>query len=191
MGNLDLPGHYQRRIKQLIYEYNRPFPGPYYYSRFLRGRREAKIADLGSGPICTLGSLWSGVDITIYASDLRAEVYKKLLKDVACEPLVPVEYQDMENLTYPDNFFDLVHCVNALDHTEDAQKALGEMKRVCKPGGYIYLRHSHNQKSAHGGKGHYWDAKINGFVNQDMHVPLPDFITTDDGYFIISIKRKR
>lgn len=185
-------GHYRRKLKNLIYEYNRLFPGPYYFNQFLSHKhiKEAKIADLGSGPVCILGTLWSGINITIYASDILQPEYIKALEKENCKLITPIEYQDMENLTYPDEFFDVVHCVNALDHTKDAQKALDEMRRVCKVGGYIYLRHAHNQKRAHHGNGHYWDAKVNGFFNGKDLVTLSGFRTTDDGYFIVSILRK-
>lgn len=193
MENIDpnLPDHYRRKFKQLVSEYNKPFPLPYYFARFIRGKKSIKIAELGSGPVCTLGNVWGDVEIEIHASDLRQPSYKKLQEKERCKLLIPIEYQDMEILTYPDNFFDVVHCVNALDHTNDAQKALDEMKRVCKKGGYIYLRHVHNQKSAHHGNGHYWDARVDGFYNRKIRIPLDDFITTDDGYFIVSIFKKR
>lgn len=182
--------HYEKRIKKLIHEYNRPFPGPYYFARFLRRKNEAKIADIGSGPICILGNLWSGVKLTIYASDINQPEYAKMLEEENCKLVTPVEYQDMESLTYPDEFFDVVHCANALDHTKDAQKALDEMKRVCKKGGYIYLRHLHNQKKVNGGRGHFWDAKKNGFFNGKSLVTLDGFLTADDGFFIVSIMKK-
>jgi ubiquinone/menaquinone biosynthesis C-methylase UbiE len=96
----------------------------------------------------------------------------------------------MEELTYEDNSFDLVHCVNALDHTSNAQKALDEMKRICKPNGYIYLRHTRNQKRAHHGNGHYWDAKLEGFFSDTEVITFDGFTTTDDGHNIVSIYRK-
>lgn len=182
--------HYRRRIKELIEEYNKLFPAPYYFERFLKKKTEVKIADLGSGPICTLGNLWGNVKIKIYASDILAPQYSKLIEEQNCKLITPVEYQDMENLTYPDEFFDLVHCVNALDHTKDVQKALNEMKRVCKIGGYIYLRHGHNQKTVNGGRGHLWDAKKEGFFNGTSWVGLDGFHTSDDGYFLVSIMKK-
>lgn len=182
--------HYRRRIKELIEEYNKPFPAPYYFERFLKKKTEVKIADLGSGPICTLGNMWGGVKVTIYASDILQPEYTKILQELNCKLITPVEYQDMENLTYPDEFFDLVHCVNALDHTKDVQKALNEMKRVCKPGGYIYLRHGHNQKKVNSGRGHYWNAGKMGFSNDESLVTLDGFHTTDDGYFLVSILKK-
>lgn len=179
-------------MQGLIEEYNRIFPAPYYFSQIFSHKHisEAKIADLGSGPVCTLGSLWGNVKLTIVASDILAEEYTQAATDLGCKLLIPIEYQNMESLTYLDNSFDLVHCVNALDHTPDIEKALGEMLRICKPNGYIYLRHAHNQKSAHHGNGHYWDAKGNFFTNGQKTVTLDGFNTVDDGYYIVSIKRK-
>lgn len=184
--------HYRRRLKSLIYEYNRIFAGPYYFSQFFTHKhiKEAKVADLGSGPVCTLGTLWGSIDIQIRASDILAPAYLKALKEIGCTLLTPLEYQDMESLTYKDNTFDLVHCVNALDHTRNVKKALTEMKRVCKPNGYIYLRHTRSQKRAHHGNGHYWDARIDGFFGDNEIVTLSDFVTTDDGHNIVSIYQK-
>lgn len=182
--------HYRRRIKDFIDIYNKPFPGPYYFQRFLKGKTEAKISDLGSGPVCTLGNIWASVKIKIYASDILAPEYNKLIEEQNCKLITPIEYQDMENLTYPDNFFDIVHCVNALDHTKDAKKAIDEMKRVCKPGGYVYLRHGHNQKKIHGGRGHHWDANGNKLYSDNAVVTLDGFHTADDGYFLVSIFKK-
>lgn len=79
--------------------------------------------------------IWGKVNLKIYASDILANEYAKLTHEVL---RTPIEYQDMENLTYLDESFDVVHCVNALDHTKNAQKALSEMKRICKTGGYIF-----------------------------------------------------
>lgn len=182
--------HYEKRIKELIRQYNRFFPGPYYFARFLRNKKEVKIADLGSGPVCILGNMWSGVELKIYASDINQPEYAKMVEKENVKLITPIEYQDMENLTYPDGFFDVVHGANALDHTKDAKKALSEMKRVCKKGGYIYLRHLHRQKTVNRGNGHYWDAGKAGFSNGTSLVTLDGFLTSDDGFFIISIMKK-
>lgn len=187
----DVPEHYRRRIKQLLHEYNRPFAGPYYFARLLRGKSTAKIADLGAGPVCTLGNIWGGTNISIIASDMRADAYLKLIKGEKATLLTPLEYQDMENLTYEDESFDVVHCVNALDHTPDAQAALAQMKRICKVGGYIYLRHAHDQLSAHRGRGHFWDVKAGGITNGSQTIKLDGWKTTDDGDFVVSIFYKR
>ena len=42
-----------------------------------------------------------------------------------------------ERLPYPDAAFDLVTCLDVLEHVEDAEAVLREMKRVLKPGGTV------------------------------------------------------
>jgi len=46
-----------------------------------------------------------------------------------------------EDLQFPDNSFDVVFCVNVLDHikAKKVEKALTEMKRVLKPHGFLVL----------------------------------------------------
>jgi SAM-dependent methyltransferase len=80
----------------------------------------------------------------------------------------------MEKLTYEDNFFDIVHCLNALDHTRDALTAVKEMIRVCKPGGYVYIDCHLDQLDT--GHLHYWNAKEDGtLTNYKETFDLKDF----------------
>jgi len=181
--------HYKKNVGFLVRDYNKVFPLPYYFHDIFYGKGDYKIADLGSGPVCTLGGKKAGNKITIYASDINAKEYKELTDAIGDELLIPIEYQDMENLTYPDEMFDVVHCVNALDHTKDVRKALSEMKRVCKKGGLIYLRHSPNQKNYLGGE-HQWNVTEEGFNNGIELVKLDGFKTGTDGFMIISLMYK-
>ena len=109
---------------------------------FIKGKKKVRIADLGSGPISLIGNYLEGVEIEVVASDILANYYKRILKDLGLKPANGiVKRQDMTRLTYPSNSFDIVYCANALDHSLDPYKALKEMVRVCKPGGWIYLFH--------------------------------------------------
>ena len=47
---------------------------------------------------------------------------------------------DILSLPFEDGFFDMAHCHNVLMHIPDTQAALGEVKRVLKPGGIIGCR---------------------------------------------------
>ena len=101
-----------------------------------------RIADLGAGNAESM--------IEVVASDKNA---------IAAE-----DREDMEKLTYGDESFDMVHCRNALDHTKDALAAVKEMIRICKPGGWVYIKCWLDQKSTKGH--HYWSAKDDGiFTN--------------------------
>jgi ubiquinone/menaquinone biosynthesis C-methylase UbiE len=46
--------------------------------------------------------------------------------------------EDASNLTCKDNQFDLVISQNVFHHVPDWRKAVGEIHRVLKPGGYLF-----------------------------------------------------
>jgi hypothetical protein len=105
-----------------------------------------RILNIGSGPV--EHGKYPGIDIA--CCDRRGHAGAII--------------EDMENLTYPDKFFDLVVCINALDHTKDAQRAVYELIRVSK--GWVYIDCAMIQKTA-SGKGHYWDMIEDGTMKKD------------------------
>jgi len=158
----------QGRIKR----YNQPLPLIDYLMPYVGDKKEIKIADIGSGPFSTIGSYLQGVDLKIYHSDKRDFV--DFWKERNITPIVSIEVQNMEHMTYPDNFFDIVHCANALDHTKDAYKAVEEMIRICKPGGWVYIICNLDQLSVAGK--HFWNAKQDGiFSNGTVMFDLKNF----------------
>jgi len=46
---------------------------------------------------------------------------------------------DVHDLPFEDNSVDAVICMNVLEHVEEPQKAVKEIYRVLKPGGYAYF----------------------------------------------------
>ena len=128
-------------------------------------KKEVKIANLGAGAINTIGNKRDGVKVEIVASDFLANEYNQIWKELNIQSPVPIGQQDMTHLTYKDNEFDIVYCVNALDHCSDPRKALEEMIRVCKPDGYVYLWHHAHEGRRLGYTGlHKWnlDSTDNG-----------------------------
>ena len=124
--------------------FNSKFNLPEYFRPMIGDKKEVSIVDLGCGVVSTTGSLWGGVRVHLYPCDIWADEYVELYKYWKIKQVIPIEKQDMENLTYKDESFDIVHCTNALDHCVDPFKALQEMYRVCRAGGWIYLRHHPN-----------------------------------------------
>ena len=47
---------------------------------------------------------------------------------------------DVHDLEFADNYFDVVHAHQVLQHVHDPVRALREMVRVCKPGGTVAVR---------------------------------------------------
>jgi ubiquinone/menaquinone biosynthesis C-methylase UbiE len=44
-----------------------------------------------------------------------------------------------ESIPFPDGYFDIVTCLNALDHVEDFRKTVAEIKRVTRAGGLFLV----------------------------------------------------
>lgn len=150
---------YRQRFKQKEELYNKHSPLLDYFIPMIGDQHRIVIGEMGSGPINTIGTYVAGKDIEIVASDWFQVEYQKFWERSGKTPIIPIEYQNMERLTYPDESFDIVHCANAIDHTVNADLALKEFIRVCKPGGYVYLRHHLNQRSLHA-REHRWDIRM-------------------------------
>ena len=166
------------RSKPLVDNFNKAVPLIDELLPFIGDKKEVKIADIGSGPVSSIGSYLPGVKVKVYPSDVQDftewwETRRNWWK-VNVKPFLPVERQDMEKLTYPNDFFDIVWCHNALDHTRNAKEAVKEMIRVCKTGGWICIICSLDQLST--GYLHYWNAKQDGtFTNGSESFDLKDF----------------
>ena len=96
-----------------------------------RGRR---VLDVGCGP---RGSLeWCAIAAERVGLDPLADGYRKLgvqrhAMTYCCAPA--------EAIPFPDEYFDVVICINALDHVDDVARATAEMCRVLAPGGLLLL----------------------------------------------------
>ena len=171
--------HYKKTLAHKSKAFNRVFPLYDYFKPMIGDKKEVSIADLGAGMFSTTGSIWPKTVVFIYNSDCLADEYMEVLKEQHIAPKFPVEKQIMEHLTYEDNFFDIVHCVNALDHVENPYRAIEEMYRVCKPGGWIYMRHYYNTASKQKYRGmHHWNITMT--INYDC------IFMSKEKYFLLS-----
>lgn len=56
-----------------------------------------------------------------------------------CSPLAQVR-MDVTDIPYPDNTFDVILCSHVLQYVDDDRKAMKELLRVLKPGGWAILQ---------------------------------------------------
>jgi SAM-dependent methyltransferase len=50
-----------------------------------------------------------------------------------------VEVGRLEELPWESDTFDLITCLDVIEHTADDRRTLGELRRVCKPGGWLLV----------------------------------------------------
>jgi SAM-dependent methyltransferase len=94
----------------------------------------ARVLDAGCGSGRTLQEL----------ADYGAEVFGIELDPEAADVARSRDNGDvrigrLEELPYEDGFFDLITCLDVVEHTPDDRVALGELRRVCKPGGWLLV----------------------------------------------------
>jgi 2-polyprenyl-3-methyl-5-hydroxy-6-metoxy-1,4-benzoquinol methylase len=96
--------------------------------------RDKNVLDIGCGP---RGSLeWAHMARRRVGLDPLADEYQKLGADKHA-----MEYSNSpsEIIPFDDGTFDIVTCLNALDHVDDFDKTVAEIKRVTRPGGMFLL----------------------------------------------------
>jgi ubiquinone/menaquinone biosynthesis C-methylase UbiE len=95
---------------------------------------DARILDVGCGPTCT-GQLFK-VGFKTYLDPLMDSYLNTYPEKLPEGEKISSAAEDIPK---PDEDFDAVLCVNALDHMIDPDKALAEMSRVLKKDGVFLL----------------------------------------------------
>jgi SAM-dependent methyltransferase len=93
-----------------------------------------RVLDIGCGP---RGSLdWADMTAQRVGIDPLVPAYLKLGADKH-----KMEYvaSGSEHIPFPDGRFDIVACLNVLDHVDDLDATIREVKRVTKRGGFFLL----------------------------------------------------
>ena len=124
------------------------------------------VLDVGSGavPFYFHQLLKHKKNIDFYSVDPLAKAYKELFSIKSINVAGVAETCFVEDLSskFSENFFDVVHMSNSLDHSFDPILALWQMLYVCNIGGYILLRHNCNEAEREKYSGfHQWNIDIN------------------------------
>jgi ubiquinone/menaquinone biosynthesis C-methylase UbiE len=107
-------------------------------------KADMKILDVGCGPgtiTCDFAEIVSSGSVT--GIDVAPEVVNQAREAGKIRGLSNVSFSIenvLEGLSYADESFDVVYCHQTLFHLPNPIKGLTEMKRVCKPGGYVAAR---------------------------------------------------
>jgi ubiquinone/menaquinone biosynthesis C-methylase UbiE len=101
-----------------------------------------RVLETGCGPYTNIRLISKNCKIKeIYCCDPLIDVYKgfKLtwLSTQVSKGRINISNDKCENLKFDDTYFDLLVCINVLDHVQNAKKCLKEVNRVIKQGGFI------------------------------------------------------
>jgi ubiquinone/menaquinone biosynthesis C-methylase UbiE len=112
-----------------------PGPPPEHLSEFVRSLAPADRAlDLGVGDGRLAAELSTG---HLTGADVSQVALDRARQRIPAAELVLVEPD--EPLPFADNEFDLVACIETIEHVRDVQLALSEIRRVLRPGGRLAL----------------------------------------------------
>jgi ubiquinone/menaquinone biosynthesis C-methylase UbiE len=110
--------HYE---KELVLKLAMPKPGE-------------KILDIG------IGTGVFAVELMKYKTEITGiDVSERMLEIARSKGLTNVAVGDAVSLDFPDETFDLVISITALEFIKEYEKAISEMVRVCKKGGRVVV----------------------------------------------------
>jgi ubiquinone/menaquinone biosynthesis C-methylase UbiE len=91
-----------------------------------------KVLDVG----CGISTVLHWIDGERYGIDPLAEEYMKIY---SYPEGIRIAKASGEEIPFPNEYFDVVFCSNALDHFSKPERAIDEIHRVLKAGGYFVL----------------------------------------------------
>lgn len=119
-----------------------------YYSKFpklscrdvaqrLKNHDYEKLLDVGCGTGFLIELLQKQKEAEYYGLDLSPEMIK--IAKAKFDDSIHLVVGTADKLPYPDNFFDVVCCIQSFHHYPYPRKAMDEVYRVLKPGGMYVL----------------------------------------------------
>jgi len=153
-------------LQQDIYEYITKMPG----------FKEKKVLDIGSGAVSILNGTFPKDNIT--AIDPLGSLYS-LVFDYEKYGIRPPICCGGEAMNFV-NQFDIVHCSNAIDHTQDPMTVYRNMHRACRSGGIVIIQSFIDEAVHENWEGfHQWNFRVSdigkvSFSNRhgkEFHLP--------------------
>jgi SAM-dependent methyltransferase len=105
---------------------------------FIKSVPHETVLDIGSGVVSILNGL-----VPVTAADPLGDLYKLVFDYQKHKLTAPLPYP-AEELPFNDDF-DVVHCSNAIDHTQNPILAYSKMMDAVKLGGYLIIQGFENE----------------------------------------------
>ncbi len=111
------------------------------FVRRVSQRPGSSALDIGCG-ICANSIRLARRGYKVWAGDYSEPILVRARENALRQRLsdhITIGREDILNLSFPNNTFELVLCWGVLMHIPDAERAIGELARVAKPGGFLVL----------------------------------------------------
>lgn len=132
-----------------------------------------RVLDVGAGPATCLGTQWPGRRIEITPIDALGGTYGDMLAVHGLKAPVRTVCCQGEELhqRFAAEYFDMAYARNSLDHAYDPFLIIGNMLRVVKPGGVVYLLHHIREADTQRRQGlhqwNFWPHELGFYVLED------------------------
>jgi SAM-dependent methyltransferase len=93
----------------------------------------ARVLDAGCGSGRTMA------DLVAYGEVSGIELHEDAAEIARSRGHGEVRVGRLEQLPWADATFDLITCLDVIEHTPDDRTALGELRRVCRPAGWLLV----------------------------------------------------
>ena len=102
--------------------------------------RQGRILEIGVGTGLSLPHYRPQLEVTgIDVSDDMLEKARKKVQKKKLNHVAGIHNMDARNLDFPDHYFDTVVAMYLVSVVPEPERVIGEMARVCKPGGEVLI----------------------------------------------------
>lgn len=133
------PDYYQNGVKNNLFQWiwhSWKWISMKQFFRKLR-KKPVRILDVG----CASGFLTSQIaDFFPLSESFGIDSYKEAIRfGQKLYPKIKFKFADAHKLPFKNGWFNLITCIETLEHLENPKEAICEMHRVLKKGGYILI----------------------------------------------------
>ena len=130
--------------------------------------QELSIADIGCGTgRHTLYLLEAGAKVT--ATDFVAEMMTQAIEKTKDQDVRFVTHDLTERFPFDNDAFDRILCCLVLEHISDLDSVIGEMARICRPGGFLLISELHPAMYLRRLQARFTDIKTGRKVNVESY----------------------
>ncbi len=130
--------------------------------------QDLRVADIGCGTgrntvyLCEAGA-------SVTATDFTPEMIAQAIEKAKDQEVRFVTHDLAEGFPFANDAFDRVLCCLVLEHIPDLDVVIGEMARICRPGGFILISELHPAMFLRRLQARFTDAKTGLKVNVESY----------------------